>query len=451
MRSATILRELAGYRVDRGDVGTGLLQARAALVTAERTGDPVLVAPALAQVGRLETYAHEITAGLLERGVAIEERLERSLSFWESPAANLGIRLLWHDDIRQARVVFEALEAKAAAQGDEASRGSVLLFLVALEWLAGRWERARHHAAAALELAEEAQDDRYRAWVLYNEALVRADVGEVEGARVQAETAAAIARAVSDAHLLVHARGLLGHLELAAGHIEAACDTLGELPPRLLAARFSGLSPIWPDTIESLLEHGERDAAHASLEEYERLAEHGSGLVRALAVRSRGLLAAADGDLGRALETVEAAVRLHERLPYPFEHGRTLLSLGRLRRRTGQKRAAREALQGAVERFEALGATGWAERARAELTRISGRRPGSDELTDAEERVAKLAARGHPNKEIAAALFVTVHTVEAHLSHVYRKLGVRSRTELGARLSLSAGAAAMTAEPGAKD
>jgi DNA-binding CsgD family transcriptional regulator len=83
--------------------------------------------------------------------------------------------------------------------------------------------------------------------------------------------------------------------------------------------------------------------------------------------------------------------------------------------------------------FGALGAPVWAERARAEAARIGGRRPPSgDGLTQAEERVARLAAGGMTNREIADALYMSVRTVEGHLSHIYRKLGVRSRTELAA-------------------
>ena len=135
---------------------------------------------------------------------------------------------------------------------------------------------------------------------------------------------------------------------------------------------------------------------------------------------------------------------------YPFERGRTLLCLGSASRQAKQKGAARETLEQALAIFEELGARLWADKARAELKRISGRRPTSDGLTETEERVAKLAADGRSNKEIAAELFMSVHTVEAHLSSVYRKLGVRSRGTLAYRLSLRADEAANAADEAAK-
>jgi DNA-binding NarL/FixJ family response regulator len=118
----------------------------------------------------------------------------------------------------------------------------------------------------------------------------------------------------------------------------------------------------------------------------------------------------------------------------PFERARTLLALGAIQRRAKRKRAARESLEQALAIFEELAATLWADKARGELAQISGRAPSRGELTPTEERVALLVAEGRTNKEVAAALFVTDRTVEYHLSHIYAKLGVRSRAELARRL-----------------
>jgi DNA-binding NarL/FixJ family response regulator len=117
-------------------------------------------------------------------------------------------------------------------------------------------------------------------------------------------------------------------------------------------------------------------------------------------------------------------------------------------RRAKQKRAARESLQRALVLFDELGARLWAAKARDELARIGGRRSPAKELTETEQRVASHAAEGLSNKEIAATLYMSVHTVEAHLSRIYRKLGVRSRTQLGHRLAGSN--EAMRMDAGAK-
>ena len=80
--------------------------------------------------------------------------------------------------------------------------------------------------------------------------------------------------------------------------------------------------------------------------------------------------------------------------------------------------------------FDSLGAALWAELAAAQLARISGRQASGSSLTETEERVAELVAMGLSNTEIAARLFVTVRTVEAHLSRIFAKLGVRSRVDV---------------------
>ena len=185
-------------------------------------------------------------------------------------------------------------------------------------------------------------------------------------------------------------------------------------------------APLWADAIETLIALGELEQARAYLEPYEANAQRlGSALARAGAARCRGLVLAADGDLAAGMAAFEAS--LADAASFPLECGRTLLCLGTVRRQAQQKRASREALEQALAIFEELGARLWAEKARAELKRIGGRPRLSDELTETERRVAELAAQGRMNKEIAAELYMGVSTVEAHLSRVYRKLGVRPR------------------------
>jgi DNA-binding CsgD family transcriptional regulator len=118
----------------------------------------------------------------------------------------------------------------------------------------------------------------------------------------------------------------------------------------------------------------------------------------------------------------------------PFERARTLFVAGTLYRRMRKRSKARSVLAEAAGEFERLGARAWATRARDEVARVSTNAGTGDGLTGAERRVAALAIAGHSNKEIAHELFVSVHTVEVHLSRTYAKLGVRSRSQLASRL-----------------
>lgn len=427
---------LSWIRLSHGDVRAALAVARAGLEHAERVDDQVLVARAIGRVAMAETWTAEITPGLLERGVAIEDRLGRFLEFHESPAVALGRRLIGQGELEQARAVLERIEATATDHGDEGTRAHVLVHFILLNWYAGRWQEALRHADAALELAEQLGDEQLRGLVLNVQALVELYLGRVDRARDAVNESVAAAEASSD--LLVHLWNLaiLGAAKLAEGDLGAAADYLRDLPARFTALGWSDPADhIWPDTIEVLVAVGELERAQAYLQQFEELGRRvESPWALANASRCRGLLRAGEGDLDAAVSAFEQALVQHERLSAPFERARTLLALGSARRRARQKRSAREALEQALALFEELGALLWAERARQELGRIGGRR-SQRELTVTEERVAALAAEGRSNKEIAAALFVTPHTVETHLSHIYRKLGVRSRAGLAGRLA----------------
>ena len=154
-----------------------------------------------------------------------------------------------------------------------------------------------------------------------------------------------------------------------------------------------------------------------------------------MGARCRGLLQAAEGDLEAALASCEQALDVHERMPAPFERARTLLIYGTILRRIKRRKAAREAIEAALSIFEALPAPVWAGNARAELARIGGRAAHRDDLTPSERRIAELVAEGKTNKEVAASLFLADRTVESALTQIYRKLAVRSRTELARELA----------------
>ena len=175
--------------------------------------------------------------------------------------------------------------------------------------------------------------------------------------------------------------------------------------------------------------------AAAFLELFARMAEQTEwGWAIATVLRCRSLLAAARGELDAAIAVGEEAVGRWRELEMPIELGRALLVLGRVRRRRGERRLAREALTEAAAIFRARGAKLWAERTTEELSRIPIRRGASDDLTPTEEQVATLAGAGRTNREVARSLFMSPKTVEANLTRIYRKLCLRSRAELALRM-----------------
>jgi DNA-binding CsgD family transcriptional regulator len=190
-----------------------------------------------------------------------------------------------------------------------------------------------------------------------------------------------------------------------------------------------------PDHVEALAELGRLEEAAELIDWYEadatRLGRHGA---LAASLRCRGLLAAAAGRVEESLGIFERALAEHEIAAFPFDRARTLLAFGAALRRAKRKADAREMLEKALAAFEALGATKLVERTRAELQRIGGRLR-STELTATQRQIAELVAEGRSNKEVAAALFVTVKTIEANLSRIYAKLGLRSRAELARHIA----------------
>ena len=434
-RQARILGYRGWIRVFQADIDAALLDTRAALEKAERIGDPALIAATIGHVAIAEGRAGDFTPGLVERGVEIEHRLALQLQYNESPSVSLSRRLAGQGALDRARALLEEIETKAAARGDERLRAQAHGARSRIEWFAGNWQLALDLAVEAHELHDRIRHDV--GLIVRLKALAEADLGLVEQARASAEAALAVAEEMSDREWVILSAGVLGRLELALGDLDAALGYVRELPGELLSKGYRDpTAPVWGDAIEILIAGGELEEASTYLMQYEVNSSRAeSPWAVAVAARCRGLLAAAEDDPVAALEAFERSLTALDGLPYPFERGRTLLCLGTVRRQAQQRKASREALKEALAIFEELGARLWIEKARAELARISGRRTTSDELTETERRVAELAADGHTNKEIAAELFMGVSTVEAHLSRIYRKLGLRSRTELAGRIA----------------
>ncbi|MBW0115231.1 helix-turn-helix transcriptional regulator [Pseudonocardia abyssalis] len=184
----------------------------------------------------------------------------------------------------------------------------------------------------------------------------------------------------------------------------------------------------------------EADEFLAPLEATATRRDHGSASARLGSVRGR--LLAARGDLAGAEEAFALARDRLARLPLPYDRARVDFAHGTALRRAGRRRDAAEVLTAARQLFVELGAQVHVDRCDRELRtgrpgqRGPGRRgPGgaADRLTDQESTVAAFVASGMTNKEVAAEMMLSVKTVQFHLTRVYAKLGLRSRTELAAR------------------
>jgi DNA-binding CsgD family transcriptional regulator len=203
-----------------------------------------------------------------------------------------------------------------------------------------------------------------------------------------------------------------------------------------IGIRDPGVTRFVPDAVEALVELGRPSEAETALTGFAETAKR-LGYPWALATvdRCRGLIRLATGDAEGALATLEQACTAYEPLPLPLERARTLLALGATQRRARQRKAARATLQRALGLFEEIGASLWAEKTKAELARIGGRAAAANGLTPSEQRIAALVGKGKTNQEVAVALVISRRTVESALTQIYRKLDVRSRTELARKLS----------------
>lgn len=385
---------------------------------------------------------------MVDRALALE-RVAPDSNVGERLSASLGFWLLLDDDLAGARRWMDTTYAAAVDEGDEGSIPYALSHIPTLELAAGDWPRAeavaRQHLAAAIELGQANQ----RLAALFSLASVLVHQGDEAASRPVLDELLRDAEAANSLWDVSKGLAALGALELALGDRARAVphllradegrDVLGDDAPRRHEA----------DLVEALLGAGEVDRAGVvSTAMSDRARRYGQHSRLAVAARCRGLVAAATGKLDEAINDLDDALREHDLADLPFDRARTDLALGQVRRRRRERALAKTALDRALASFERLGARLWAERTRAELGRLGLRRGSGDGLSEGERRVAELVASGMTVREVAAAMFVSPKTVEAHLTRAYGKLGIRSRAELGAVMATNVGESPMRPGPG---
>jgi DNA-binding CsgD family transcriptional regulator/tetratricopeptide (TPR) repeat protein len=419
--------------ISREDMAVAAEHARRAVALAEGIGHPAQLSDALCALAQAEFFmGGGLPSAPMERALALdwtdprERAMRRAELHW-------SLMLQCADRLDEAREQLEFMHTYAAERGDESALPWVRMRRSHVELMAGRWDHAYAAATDAYEDALSTGQSSQTGMILCSRALVAAHRGHVDEARSEAREGLAISESIGDGIGTRLGRWTLGFAALSLGDAEEAAETLSTLWADSRAASIldPGENRYLGDLLEALVELGRLDEAVALAAELQRLGERlerPSAL--GTAARARGLAAAAVGNLDTACDELERAVQQHMRAPLPFQLARTLLALGSVQRRAKRRRAARESLERARGEFDALGAELWSARATAELERIGGRAPVANGLTPSEERVADLVCAGRTNREVAAELVVSERTVETHLTHIYRKLGVRSRTEL---------------------
>ena len=397
--------------------------------------DPGLLSEALVGLaGAQLALGRGLAADVVERGLALE-RVAPTRNVGDRMSAALGTWLKYLGDFEGARHWLEATRQAAIDEGDEGSLPFALSHLPQLDLWTGRWQDAEERATEHLELAERTGQLVERFTAISSLSMVEAHGGRVDQARARLLPALVEAEAL-DQWSVYLLRSALGFVELSAGRFDDAVASLATSFDIYESTGAGDTPAVFENYSEALVGAGHLDRAAEVVDLYEHRARTSAkALTIAPALRCRALVAEAHGELDQATAALGEALSHHDRLPMPFSRARTQLVLGRVERRRSERRAARDALEVALATFTDLGAPLWAERAAQELARVPIRRHASADaaLTPTEERVAQLVTEGRTNKEIAQALFISEKTVEANLTRIYRKLGVRSRTELATR------------------
>jgi DNA-binding CsgD family transcriptional regulator len=438
-REAQALFVLANIEHVRGGRRAAVDYALRALSIAETLGHETLLCRVLTGLGVYESFLGVgDPPARFRRALELEGATEAELSPWSlggaywAPGTMLSDWQTKNGELDAARALLDEQYRRASETGEDESRLLLCTHISELESLAGRLDRARHFAEEGLALAEESEARLGHALLLCSLGVVEAFSGSLDRARELVEDARDIADSTGDELGAVKMRQILCFIELSAGRPDAALREIGKQTDDPAVGHF----PFDGDRVEALIATGRVDEARDELARVDRLAAvPGRRVLELVALRCRGLLTAATGDLDSSVATLEAAVSFSKELPVPLERGRTLLALGQARRRAKQKRAAREALEAARAEFADMGSVAWVTRAEEELARIGGRARSAGGLTASERRIAELVAEGQSNKEVAAALFISAKTVDVTLSRIYAKLGIHSRTELARQLA----------------
>jgi len=442
--------------VDREPDVAALVSQRFVLHHLARCQGSELVAWADRALGLVDAGAPEAleSAAIRGLGLAATGRRDEAVAAYDDLAGRVRegaqaqrIRMgkgwlhLTLDELDRARAELES------AVSTDFEGGSTRISLWARAWLArtqfltGDWAEALATVDRALALAERSGIRLVTPMLHWTAVQVHALGGRWEAA----DEGLRLGEAAIDDYELMRVPSHLAH----AHHAEARADYAGVIealrPLTQPWARGSVDMPgAWPWTdvyANALVVEGHLDEAAAFLDVHEaRARELGHRSTSARLAYARGRLLGARGDVDAARCAFQAAIDLLSELPLRFDRARVDYAFGQTLRRAGKRREADEVLRRAREAYAALGATTYVARCDRELragglhpVRSEAGEPRADDLTPQEQSVAALVAGGMSNREVAGELYLSVKTVQYHLTRIYGKLGIRSRTELAAR------------------
>ncbi|MFI7596724.1 AAA family ATPase [Actinoplanes sp. NPDC049681] len=433
-RAARLLCEAALPTFTEGRIRAAGEACRRAVRLAETAGDPAVHAGCRAALTQALVLAGDpaVDRDALDRAVEALDPDRDALAL-----CLLGACYLWIEEYDSARRLLDRIIDDARRDGHLGTLSHALNYRSEVDRCTGDWAQAYAGAEQSLRLGQET-----RVPVTIGLSLVL--LGRLDAARGNAELvadrldeAAKMSGPLGTGGLVMWEGGVRGLLHLATGAPDRAVTYLEEV--RDFATRNGMGNPnviLWePDLVEAYWRCGRTKQAAARLVEVDRHAAlSGLPTPRAAAERCHGMVAV-DGD--EAAAHFAAAAALHRHSVNPFEQARTELCHAEALRRHRRLAEARPILRAALTTFRVLGADPYARRVEAELI-AAGERPTGPahepspayRLTPQELQVATAVTRGLSNPEVAAAMFISRKTVEAHLSSVYRKLGLSSRTQL---------------------
>lgn len=426
------------YRSDLVLARAHVAQARAA---AGDDDDPELMSDALTIDALVACLAGEPCEDLIEEAVALRDRIDRTrpedeFTIYSSARVVRGLIHLWAGEVAAARTTLTTELAAQEAGGAYAVRDEVLHYLSHVECRAGRWQQARDLADRCLDIGEDSGHLLGRGQHLVPRAWAAAVLGDLDDARTDALEAVRLSEKYGDRNASACAQGVLGLIELTTGAVHAAVPHLRQVIALLQDSGTAepGIVPFVADAVVALVRAGQLDEARAIVADDRLMGRLSRSPATAWATgRGEATLLAAGGDLKRAATLVSSLLESDLGRDWPFERARLWSLLGDIERRRKHRTRARECLVTACQLFLEQGAAPWADEVTRALTRL-GAVATAEELSPAEGRLVDLVVRGCTNKEVAATLAVSIKTVEAGLSRIYRKVGVRSRAELIRRM-----------------